>query len=433
MLVAVGGIFLAAFLRKKDDVTRVQTGKVERRDITEVVVANGRVQPVLSVKISPEVSGEIIELPVKEGQQVRKGDLLLRIKPDFYVANRNSAEASYKSSLSDQVTAKANLTKAKAELERNKELFEDKLISESVFMDFQTSFEIAQANVQSSMHRVEMAKASLARSEEELAKTTIASPIDGTVSQLNSKLGERVVGTAQMAGTDVMSIVDLNEMEARVDIGEMDIVLIELGQKAKLEVDAFRDKEFNGIVTEIANAARNAGGAGGQSQDATRFEVKIHIEEKANFRPGMSVTADVETRYRKDVLAVPIASVTTRPPKPKKDSPADDDAKPGSGETDDTSVESGVASAETKKADKGKKDKDSNKPVEVVFVVDGDKVIQQPVTLGVSDNGYFEIEDGLEEGQEIVIGGFLAISRELQDGKKIVKGGPSTPANLKQP
>ena len=321
MLVAVAGIFLAAFLRKKDDVTSVQTGKVERRDITELVVANGRVQPVLSVKISPEVSGEIIELPVKEGQKVRKGDLLLRIKPDFYVASRNSAEASYKSSLSDQVTSKANLAKAKAELERNKELFEDELISESVFMDFQTSFEIAQANVQSSMHRVEMAKASLARSEEELAKTTIASPIDGTVSQLNSKLGERVVGTAQMAGTDVMSIVDLNEMEARVDIGEMDIVLIELGQKAKLEVDAFRDKEFTGIVTEIANAARNAGGSGGQSQDATRFEVKIHIEEKANFRPGMSVTADVETRYRKDVLAVPIASVTTRPPKPKKDQP----------------------------------------------------------------------------------------------------------------
>ena len=147
MLVAVGGIFLAAFLRKKDDVVSVQTGKVERRDITEVVVANGRVQPVLSVKISPEVSGEIIELPVKEGQMVRKGDLLLRIKPDFYVANRNSAEANYKSSLSDQVTANANLAKAKAELERNKKLFEDELISESLFMDIQTSCEIAQANV----------------------------------------------------------------------------------------------------------------------------------------------------------------------------------------------------------------------------------------------------------------------------------------------
>ena len=432
MLVAVVGIFLAAFLRKKDDVTSVQTGKVERRDITELVVANGRVQPVLSVKISPEVSGEIIELPVKEGQKVRKGDLLLRIRPDFYEASMNSAEASYKSSLSDQVTAKANLAKAKAELERNKELFEDELISESLFMDIQTSFEIAQANVQSSMHRVEMAKASLARSEEELAKTTIASPIDGTVSQLNSKLGERVVGTAQMAGTDVMSIVDLNEMEARVDIGEMDIVLIDLGQKAKLEVDAFRDKEFTGIVTEIANAARNAGGSG-QSQDATRFEVKIHIEEKANFRPGMSVTADVETRYRKDTLAVPIASVTTRPPKPKKDKPEKEHAKPASGESDAAETEASDASSETKKTDDVKKDKDSNKPVEVVFVVDGDKVRQQPVTLGISDNGYFEIEDGLEEGEEIVIGGFLAISRELQDGKKISKGGPSMPPNLKKP
>lgn len=429
MLVAVGGIFLAAFLRKKDDVVSVQTGKVERRDITEVVVANGRVQPVLSVKISPEVSGEIIELPVKEGQMVRKGDLLLRIKPDFYVANRNSAEANYKSSLSDQVTANANLAKAKAELERNKKLFEDELISESLFMDIQTSCEIAQANVQSSMHRVEMAKASLARSEEELAKTTIVSPIDGTVSQLNSKLGERVVGTAQMAGTDVMSIVDLNEMEARVDIGEMDIVLIELGQKARLEVDAFREKEFTGIVTEIANAARNAGG---QSQDATRFEVKIHIKEKANFRPGMSVTADVETRYRKGVLAVPIASVTTRPPKPKQeDKSHEENAALESKETEAKDPNEATLPAKMKNQDDVKQDKDSNKPIEVVFVVDGDKVRQQSVTLGVSDNGYFEIEDGLEEGREIVIGGFLAISRELQDGKKIVKGGPSTPPNLK--
>lgn len=432
MLVAVVGIFLVAFLRKKDDAIKVQTGKVERRDITEVVVANGRVLPVLSVKISPEVSGEIIDLPVKEGQMVRKGDLLLRIKPDFYVANRNSAEANYKSSLSDQVTASANLAKTKAELERNKELFEDELISESLFMDIQTSFEIAQANVQSSMHRVEMAKASMERSEEELAKTTIVSPIDGTVSQLNSKLGERVVGTAQMAGTDVMTIVDLNEMEARVDIGEMDIVLIELGQMAKLEVDAFRDKEFSGIVTEIANAARNAGGSGGQSQDATRFEVKIHIKEKANFRPGMSVTADVETRYRKDVLAVPIASVTTRPPIPKKQAPADT-AKSESEESESQEPDASVAPKEEAKTKDDKKDKDSHKPVEVVFVVDGETVRQQPVRLGVSDNGYFEIEDGLEEGQEIVIGGFLAISRELQDGKKISKGGPSALPNLKKP
>lgn len=419
LLIAVGGVFAAALMRKKDESVSVQVGKVERRDITEVVVANGRVQPVLQVKISPEVSGEIIELSVREAQEVKKGDLLLRIRPDYYIASRNSAEASYKSSLSDQVTAEANLAKAEAEYRRNDELFKRGLISESVYAEIETSYLIAKANLQSSLHRVEMANASLARSVEDLNKTTIYSPLDGTVSQLNSKLGERVVGTAQQAGTDVMTIVDLSEMEARVDIGEMDIVLIKLGQKAQLEVDAFRDRKFNGTVTEIANAARNAGSTGGQSQDATRFEVKIHIDEKENFRPGMSVTADVETRYRTNVVAVPIASVTTRPPKPA-------DKSTDTNTVQDASSTNTLASSDKKKSDDEETGKDkeerANRPIEVVFVVEGDSVRQQPVKLGVSDNGYFEIEEGLEEGQEIVTGGFLAISRELEDGKKITRG-----------
>ena len=429
LLAVVVGTIATVALRKKEVFISVQTDKVGRRDITEVVVANGRVQPVLQVKISPEVSGEIIELPVREAQMVKKGDLLLRIKPDFYVASRNSAEANYKSSLSDQVTSEANLKKAEAEFRRNEELFNRGLISESVFADFETSFLIAKASLQSSFHRVEMANASLARSEEELAKTTIYSPLDGTVSQLNSKLGERVVGTAQQAGTDVMTIVDLNEMEARIDIGEMDIVLINLGQKAQLEVDAFRDRKFSGTVTEIANAARNAGSGGGQSQDATRFEVKIHIDEKERFRPGMSVTADVETRYRTNVISVPIASVTTRPPK-KEDAKAGED----SGDTNSVPVASSTNAPATLSKDvkdgddatgKGK-DERANRPVEVVFVVEDDVVRQQPVKLGVSDNGFFEIEEGLEEGQEIVTGGFLAISRDLEDGKKINRGGSDT-------
>jgi len=423
LLVAVASIFAAAYLRKKEVSISVQTGKVERRDITELVVANGRVQPVLQVKISPEVSGEIIELPVKEAQRVKKGDLLLRIKPDYYVANRKSAEASYQSSLSDLTTAKANLGKAKSEFHRNDELFKRGLISESVYSDVSTAYEIAKAGLDNGNHRVDMARASLDRAQEELLKTTIVAPLDGTVSQLNSKLGERVVGTAQMAGTDVMTIVDLSEMEARVDIGEMDIVLIKLGQKARLEVDAYRDKKFSGTVTEIANAARNVGTAGGgQNQDATRFEVKIHIDEKEIFRPGMSVTAQVETRYRTNVLSVPIASVTTRPPKSK--------TQKKDGKSHETNrVETASASASTATANrphgKGSKDEDSdraNKPIEVVFVVDGDVVHQQPVKLGISDNTHFEIEEGLKERQEIVIGGFLAISRQLEDGKKIVRG-----------
>jgi len=422
----VGGTIAAVMLRKKEVLVEVQTGTAGRRDITEVVVANGRVQPVLAVKISPEVSGQIIELPVKEGQLVKQGDLLLRIRPDFYLANRNSAEANYKSSLSDKTTAEANLAKAQAEFNRNNGLFNEGLISESIHTEISTTYEIAKAGRQSSLHRVEMAQAALVRAEEELLKTTIVAPVDGTISQLNSKLGERVVGTAQQAGTDVMTIVGLDEMEARVDIGEMDIVLIKLGQKATLEVDAFRDRKFSGIVTEIANAARNAGG-GSLNQDATRFEVKIRLQEEAAFRPGMSVTADVETRYRTNVVAVPIASVTTRPPKPAPatgksttaatgnvtNAPAATEAKPNDN-----------ADPKSARGDDDKEDGDrSKKPVEVVFVVAGDTVRQQPVKLGVSDNGYFEIKEGLKDGDEIVTGGFLAISRELEDGKKIKKSG----------
>src|SRR5687767_13299674 len=273
----------------------IQTEKVQRRNLTEVVVANGKIQPVLQVKISPEVSGEIIELPVKEGQNVKKGDLLLRIKPDFYMAMRRSAEASYQSALASKNLAAANLKKAEVEFKRNEGLSLAKLISDSAFQEFKTGLEVAIANFQSSEHQVDVANAALSRANEELAKTTIYSPITGTVSKLNSELGERVVGTAMMSGTEVMVVADLNAMEARVDIGEIDVVLIAVGQKARLEVDAFRDRKFNAVVTEIANSSKgnttsqgsSGGGGGGQQQEATRFEVRIRVQEKEAFRPGM--------------------------------------------------------------------------------------------------------------------------------------------------
>jgi HlyD family secretion protein len=217
--IALIALTAGAILRKREVVITVQTEKVARRNLTEIVVANGKIQPVVQVKISPEVSGEIIDLPVKEGQLVKKGDLILKIKPDFYVAQRNQAEASYKSSLAGQATAEANLHKAEAEFRRNQGLFSQKLVSESIFDEVKAAYEVAQAQCTSATHQVEMAHASLDSSEEELAKTTIVSPLTGTVSKLNSQLGERVLGTVQNVGTDVMTISDLNEMEARVDIG----------------------------------------------------------------------------------------------------------------------------------------------------------------------------------------------------------------------
>ena len=419
LLICSGAAAWYFHFRKREVIVTVQTEKVARRNLTELVVANGRIHPVVQVKISPEVSGEIIELPVKEGQCVKKGELLLRIKPDFYLASRRSAEASYQAAVANKDLAEANLRKAEIEEKRNKELLSNKLISESVFLEMKTASEVARATFQSSEHQVNVAKASLSRADEELAKTTIVSPIAGTVSKLNSQLAERVVGTAMMTGTEVMVVADLNEMEARVDIGEVDVVLIARGQNVRLEAEAFRDRKFSGVVTEIANSSRNlgqesrsgggGGGGGMQQQEATRFEVKIRVKDKEAFRPGMSVTAEIETRSRTNVLSVPIQSVTTRLPKGK-------DGKPIS--TNSPATNKTNTSSDDKKTGEGPK------PIEVVFLEDGDKAKMLPVKRGISDDNYTEIIEGLQEEQEVISGGYKAISRDLEDGKRIKRGEP---------
>ncbi len=387
----------------------VQTEKAARRSLTELVVATGKIQPITLVKISPEVSGEITDLPVKEGQRVRKGDLLLKIKPDFYIANTNSADASFKSSQANMMLAVANQEKARLEFDRNKKLFDGKLLSESQFQESKTAYEVTQAQVKSALHQTEVAKAALDRSLDDLAKTTIFSPLTGTISKLNSQKGERVVGTATMAGTEVMSIADLEAMEARVDIGEVDVVLIKVGQIARLEVDAFRDRKFAGEVTEIANTAK-ASGLGTQ-QEATKFEVKVRVKDQELFRPGMSVTAEVETRYRTNVLCVPIQSVTTRLPK----GAGEEDAKTKAARSDGKE-----ASGHGDKAGPGGKKKDEPpKPIEIIFLRDGETVKQIPVKRGISDDSYVEILEGVTEGVEVISGGFKAINRELEDGKQV--------------
>ena len=410
-------LVLAAVFKKKEPVITVQTEKVTRRNITEIVVASGKIRPVMQVHISPEVSGEIIELAVKEGQQVKKGDLLLKIKPDFYLAGLNQAKAGYESSLASKTSAAANLEKAEANFKRNKGLFDSKLISESDFIEFKTTLDVAKAQLGSAGNQVAMAKANVDSAEDSLAKTTIFSPLDGTISELNSQLGERVLGTAQNAGTDIMTISDLNEMEARVNIGEMDVGLIQPGQKARLEVDSFKDKKFTGTVTDIANSSGSGSSSrlGGMSSsssssEAAQFQVRIRVNDKEFFRPGMSVTAEIETRYRTNALTVPIASVTTRLPK----------TKPGATNSVATKTNSAPAArSETNTASDGKKAGESKGLVEVVFVINGDQVKTAPVKIGISDDNHWEITDGLKEGDEIVSGGYRAISRDLDDGKKI--------------
>ena len=411
------------YYRKRAQPLTVQTEMATRRNITELVVANGKIQPVLQVVINPEVSGEITELPVKEGQRVEKGDLLVKIKPDNYMAVRNSAEASHKSAIAAQALAQANLKKAQIELKRAQDLSTSKLISESQLLDAETQAEVMKATLKTSGHQVDQAAASLAKAEDDLAKTTINAPMSGIVTKLKSQKGERVVGTALMAGTEIMTVADLEEMEARVDIGEVDVVLIQTGQVTRLEVDAFRDRKFSGVVTEIANSSKTAGpssgqgggGGGGQqgAQDATKFEVKIRIQEKDPFRPGMSVTAEIETRYRTNVITVPIQSVTTRVPNKTNAAPVES---------------SGIVSSARASSNgngKGAREPDKKeKPIEVIFALEGDHVRTVPVKRGISDDAFVEITQGLSENIEVISGGYKAINRELEDGKQVKVGPP---------
>lgn len=434
----LAGLGTVAVLRKREAVVTVQTEKVTRRDITEKVVANGKIQPVLQVKINPEVSGEITELPVKEGQFVQKGDLLLKIKPDFYIAQVHQCEAGYQSAVAGEAQAKANLEKAEADFKRNKDLWDHKLISESDFIGFKAAFDVAKAQVESAVHQVESAKATVASAQDSLDKTTIVSPMTGTISKLNSRLGERVLGTVQNVGTEIMTISDLNAMEARVDLGENDIVLITPGQTAQLEVDAFKDRKFTGTVTEVADSSNDANSltaSSSTSQEATKFEVRIRIQEKEQFKPGMSVTAEISSRFRTNVLTVPIASVTTRMPKEKDqkkdtklamaDPPATNSAACSVTNTSAECTDCSPTTNHLQEAKSDKKTKGPVKPLEVVFVMEGERVKMVPVKIGISDDNYWEITEGLKEGQQVIAGGYRAISRDLEDGKKVKIGPPA--------
>jgi HlyD family secretion protein len=412
------------YFSKKEIPVAVQKEKAARRSLTEVVEANGKVQPVLQVKISPEVSGEIIELPFKEGQRVKKGDLLVKIKPDNYIASRDSQKANYEYSLTSLTTATASCEKAELEFKRNEQLHNEKLVSDSIYQEAKTAYDVAKSSLAGARQQVWMAQASLSKAEDDLSKTTIVSPLDGTLIKLSSQLGERVVGTAMMAGTDIMIVADLNEMEARVEIGENDVVLIQVGQRVRLEVDAFKDSKFNGVVTDVANSAKSllsaSSAASSSSQEATKFEVRIRIAEKDNFRPGMSCTAKIETRYRTNVLTVPIQSVTTRVLAPKTNAVAvTTDSQSASAKATNQAVAISNVSGATATNETRRKS-ESDKAVEVVFVVDGDKVKARPVKRGISDDAYMEITEGLSEGEEIISGGYKAIARELEDGKAIV-------------
>lgn len=370
---------------KKEPVVNVQVEKVMRRTVTQTVTATGKISPEVQVVISPEVSGEITALPVKEGMKVRKGDLLMKIKPDIYVALRDRSAA-------DLASTKASLDRSQSEFKRANELFTKGLISKSELEQKNTEYEVTKA-------QYNQADAALKQSNENLAKTTIYSPMDGIVSQLKVELGERVLGTSQFQGTTVMTVADLSRMEARVDVGENDVVLLSVGDTTRIEVDAFADRKLTGIVYQIGNSAKSKGT--GTQEEVTNFEVRIRIIDKdVVLRPGMSMTATIETETRRNVLTVPIQSVTTRAANKDKD-------KKESGEGDDMAANDSRIKQKVEKAR------------EIVFVVDNNAVKTVEVKRGISNDSYTEILSGLEENKQIVSGSYKAINRELEDGAKV--------------
>ncbi len=372
---------------KKEPIITVQTEKVSARTITQVVTATGKIQPEVQVKISPEVSGEIVELPVKEGDRVKRGDLLMKIKPDVYIAQRNQYAAGL-------LQAKAGLTRTEPDFRRFESLYKKGLTSESEYDQARAAYEQSKASF-------EQAQASLEQAEENLRKTTVFSPMDGTVSQLNSEKGERVLGTQQFQGTDVMTIADLSRMEARVDVSETDVILVTVGDTARISVDAFPDKKVNGVVYEIANTATSKGL--GTQEEVTNFEVRMRIvDQSLILRPGMSMTANIETETKQNVLTVPIQCVTTRAPKME--------IKEGEGGAQPAPV---AASGSAAKA------RADNKPKEIVFAVENGVAKAVPVKRGISSDQYVEISEGVKDGMDIVSGSYKAINRELEDGSKV--------------
>ncbi len=387
-VVIVAAVLLIIMGSNKETIVTIQTEPIAERTITQIVSATGKIQPETQVKINAEVSGEIVDLPVREGDRVRRGDLLVKIKPDAYQAQHERALASLRIN-------QANLSKSEAEFKRVSELFSKDLVS-------QAEMDIAKASYESAKASFEQSQASVRESRETLDKTTIYSPMAGVVSQLNMELGQRVSGSTFTLGTDIMTVADLSRMEARVDVGENDIVMVSLNDTARIEIDAFPDREFIGLVSQIANTAKTTG-LGSQDQ-VTEFEVRILVKtpEGTLLRPGMSMTADIETETRTGVLAVPIQSVTVRG---KKVEEAEQHEEVGEGEAQF------VESSSARRSD--------DEVEEVVFVVDEGKVKTVKVKRGISDDEYVEVSGEGLGGVEVVSGPFRAINRELQDGTKV--------------
>jgi len=439
IVLLVAGLYAAKELKwiGQPKPTEVEFSTVKKNDIIERVSASGKVQPEVEVKLSPDVSGEITNLYVAEGDSVVKGQLLLKIRPDNYEslmaraqATVNSNKASHEQTKALVLQAEARLVQSKLVYDRNKKLFADKVISASDFEQFASNYDVAKqdvesakANVSAALYNIKSAEANMRDAAENLRKTTIFAPVSGIISLLNVEVGERVVGTSQMAGTEMMRIANLSNMEVRVNVNENDIVRVTLGDTAEIDVDAYSasGRKFKGIVKEIANTAAGlasstaSSSAASASTDAvTEFEVKVKIlnesfsdlmasrnKKSYPFKPGMTASVEIVTERKDKVISVPIASVTTRNNKPAPDEKENDQQ-------------------ENTKSEKSKNPK-AEVIKEVVFVSVNGKAEMREVKTGISDFENIEILSGLKEGEEIISGPYIVVSKTLNTGDLVEK------------
>lgn len=422
----------------KEEGTKVSAEKVARRNITEIVTASGKVYPEIEVKISPDVSGEITALNVEEGDSVKKGQTLARIYADIYATQRDQAAAQVAGQQSIVANSQAQLEALKSALDfakttytRQEQLLNDKVISKSEFEQAQNNLNSAQANynaalqsIRSNQAQVQGAAANLSKANKDLSRTALLSPMTGVVSLLNVKKGERVVGNSMMAGTEMMRIADISIFEIRVEVGENDVQKINLGDTAVIEVDAYNNRKFKGIVTQIASSQKGAASQTASitsSTDVTNYEVRIRIlrdsyadlidptkPKKFPFRPGMSASADIQTKTHNNVLSVPINAVTTR----DKNDTASNKSKPA------------IAKKETANNDNNNSNTSSSGTnddlLEVVFVLQKDNsVVLKAVKTGIQDINNIEIVSGLQEGDEVITGPYTIVSKTLKTGTKV--------------
>lgn len=417
---SVGGFFVlwlivSVALSKREKPIPVTTEKAVRKTILQIVSATGKVQPEIEVKISPEVAGEIIELPVEDGMKIKKGDLLVKIKPDSYKALLEQQEAAISSAKATNLQQKATMLKTQQDLKRADDMFAKKTISIQEYNAAQAAADVAKNTYESSLHEIERAEAGSSQARDQLSKTTVYSPIDGTVTILSSKLGERIVATGQFAGTEVMRVADLNHMEARVDANENDVVNVKVGDKTNVKIDAYGDRKFHGTVYQIANTGKTTGA--GTQEEVTNFEVKIRIDDHdVQLKPGLSCTADIETDVVKDAVAVPMQAVTIRTGDSNL-SPEEIEKKKLKANARDKGDNN--ADFVNERQEKAAQREEREKLSKVVFLKKGGKAQSVKVTTGISDDTYMEIKSGIQPGDEVISGSYSAISRKLKDGVKV--------------